>query len=213
MTNNHTDGSSSTATVSDEIEDSREVKATATDDTPKTTSARRPASVSVRSLVVGAITSVAAVVIGVLAWLYIGAENELDAQTRQAANYQLAEEKALHYAVNAAAMNFKDLGAWKVKLVEGTSPELKEKLTQAADSMEQILVPLQWNSTAKALVAKVRSEDGGVYVVDAFVSVLTKTMQAPEGLQSTATYSVTLDSNANWQITDVGGLDAVMPPG
>ena len=119
---------------------------------------------------------------------------------------------ALDYAVNAAAMDFKDLGAWKSRLVEGTSPQLKEKLSKAADSMEQILVPLQWNSTAKPLVAKVRSQEGGIYVVDAFVSVLTKTVQAPEGLQSTATYSITLDGNNNWQITDVGGIDAVMPP-
>ena len=76
--------------------------------------------------------------------------------------------------------------------------------------MEQILVPLQWNSTAHPLVAKVRSDTGGVYVVDCFVSVLTKTVQAPEPLQSTATYSITIDSSKNWQITDVGGVGAVV---
>jgi hypothetical protein len=78
--------------------------------------------------------------------------------------------------------------------------------------MEQILVPLQWNSTAHPLAAKVRSETGGVYVVDAFVSVLTKTAQASDPLQSTATYSVTVDSSKDWQITDVGGVgDALQP--
>jgi hypothetical protein len=76
--------------------------------------------------------------------------------------------------------------------------------------MEQILVPLQWNSTAQPLVAKVRSSTGGVYVVDSFVSVLTKTAQGPEPLQSTATYSVTVDSSKGWQITDVGGIGAAM---
>jgi Mce-associated membrane protein len=29
-------------------------------------------------------------------------------------------------------------------------------------------------------------------------------------MQSTATYSLTIDSNKDWQITDVGGVGAVM---
>jgi hypothetical protein len=72
--------------------------------------------------------------------------------------------------------------------------------------MEQILVPLQWVSTATPLAAKVRNRNNGVYDVDSFVSVQTKTVQGPDALQSTATYRVTLDSNNNWQITDVGGI-------
>ncbi len=148
--------------------------------------------------------------VGVLAWLYVGAQRKLDTQTRRSENNAHAEKVALDYAVNAAAMNFQDLNAWKVKLVAGTSPELKEKLTKAATEMEQILVPLQWTSTARPLVAKVRSDTGGAYVVDSFVSVQTKTVQAPEPLQSTATYSVTIDSAKNWQITDVGGIGAVV---
>lgn len=171
-----------------------------------------PKAVSVRALVTGVVVVVLAAAVGVLAWLYVSAEGTIDAQRRQAANDKHAEDVALDYAVNAAVMDFRDLGSWKTKLVAGTSPELRDKLTKAADSMEQILVPLQWNSTAKPLVAKVRSESGGVYVVDSFVNVVTKTMQAPDGLQSTATYSITMDANNNWQITDVGGIDAVMPP-
>ena len=50
----------------------------------------------------------------------------------------------------------------------------------------------------------------GVYVVDTFVSVLTKTTQAPDNLQSTATYSITIDGNKNWVITNVGGIGAVV---
>jgi hypothetical protein len=72
------------------------------------------------------------------------------------------------------------------------------------------LVPLQWNSTAQPLAAKVRSNAGSVYVVDSFVSVLTKTAQGPEPLQSTATYSITIDSNKDWQITDVGGIGSAI---
>jgi hypothetical protein len=107
-------------------------------------------------------------------------------------------------------MDYKDLQAWKVKLVQGTSPELSSKLTAAGTSMEQVLVPLQWSSSARPLVAKVRSNTGGIYVVDCFVSVDTKTIQAPDPLQSTATYSTTIDSNNNWLITDVGGIGSAL---
>lgn len=172
----------------------------------------RQVSISLRSLVLAAAVVIMVGAIGVLAWLYIGAESRLDTLTRQAENNAKAEQVALDYAVNAAAMDFKDMDAWKAKLVAGTSPELKERLAEAATSMEQLLVPLEWSSTAEPLVAKVRSDTAGTYVVDAFVSVLTKTTQAPEGLQSTATYSLTIDSNNDWQITDVAGIAAVMQP-
>jgi hypothetical protein len=148
--------------------------------------------------------------LGVLGWLYTGAQEKLDAQAREASNIQRAEEISTDYAVHAAEMDYQDFNAWKVKLVNGTSPELKEKLTKAADSMEQVLAPLQWKSKAKPLAAKVRSNAGGIYTVDSFVSVLTKTMQAPDGLQSTATYSITIDSNNGWHITDVGGIDSAL---
>jgi hypothetical protein len=76
--------------------------------------------------------------------------------------------------------------------------------------MEQILAPLQWNSTAVPLVAKVRSRTNGIYVVDTFVGVETKTVQAPDGLQSTATYSITIDGSHDWQISEVGGIGSVV---
>jgi hypothetical protein len=167
-------------------------------------------SISLRSLIRTSVIVALVVAVGVLGWLYLAAQRQLHAQTLRSDNNAHAEKIALDYAVNAAEMNFQDLNAWKGKLVAGTSPELKDKLTKAATSMEQILVPLQWNSTARPLVAKVRSETAAAYVVDSFVSVLTKTAQAPEGLQSTATYSVTIDRDKNWQITDVGGLGAVV---
>jgi hypothetical protein len=148
--------------------------------------------------------------LGVLAWLYLGAKEQLDEEARQAANNSHAERIALDYAVDAAKINVQDLEAWKQNLVKGTTTELKEKLSSAATSMEQILVPLQWNSTAIPLVAKVRSNSNGIYIVDTFVGVETKTMQAPDGLQSTATYSITIDSNHDWQISDVGGIGAVV---
>jgi Mce-associated membrane protein len=173
-------------------------------------SVRLQVSISLRSFLKAAVIVALVGAVGVLAWLYVGGQRKLDEQTRRSENNAHAEKVALDYAVNAAAMNFQDLNAWKVKLIAGTSPELKEKLTQAATSMEQILVPLEWSSTARPLAAKVRSVTGGTYVVDSFVGVLTKTVQSPDPLQSTATYSVTIDSAKNWQITDVGGIGSVV---
>ncbi|SHX53129.1 Uncharacterised protein [Mycobacteroides abscessus subsp. bolletii] len=169
----------------------------------------RRLSVSFRTLLVSTVFLALTVAVASLSWLYIGRGTELTAQEKRTQDYRHAEDIALKYAVNAAAMDFHDLNTWKLKLVDGTSQPLKDKLTKAAASMEQLLIPLEWNSSADPLTAKVRSESNGVYVLDTFVSVLTRTTQAPDGLQSTATYSITVDSNANWQITDVGGIGAV----
>jgi len=177
-----------------------------------TKSSRRPRSVSLslRGLVAGAVIMLLIAAAATLGWLYIGARNQLHAQAVQSANDSRAEKIALDYAVSAATMDYKDLQAWKVKLVQGTSPELSGKLSDAGTSMEQVLVPLQWSSSARPLVAKVRSNTGGVYIVDSFVSVDTKTIQSPDPLQSTATYSTTIDSNNNWLITDVGGIGSAL---
>ena len=175
-------------------------------------SSPRRVSINVRSLAVSALILVLAVAVGVLGWLYTSNRNELDVQARRNADRQHAEQIASDYAVNAAALNYKTLTIWKQNLVKGTTPELKDKLQKAADSMEQILVPLEWDSASSALAARVRSESNGIYSVDTFVSVLTKSVQARDGLQSTATYRVTIDSNNNWLISDVGGIDAVIGP-
>lgn len=202
--------SSDDADDSDKVDTSESMKDTEDAPIATTPSSPRQVSVSLRALLVGALVTALAVCVGVLGWLYLDARKELDEQAHRTAVDQRAEQIAMDYAVNAAQMDYRDLNAWKGRLVAGTSPELKTKLSGAADSMEQILSPLQWESSAKPLAAVVRSSAGGVVVVDSFVSVLTKTTQAPQGLQSTATYSVTIDSNNDWQITDVGGIDGVV---
>lgn len=171
---------------------------------------RRSISFSVRGLAGAALIAALVSAVAVFGWLYFDAHRQLGVQATQSANDARAEKIALDYAVNAATMDYKDLQAWHVRLVAGTSPDLNKKLSDAGTSMEQILVPLQWSSTAQPLMAKVRSSTGGIYVVDSFVSVQTKTVQAPEALQSTATYSTTIDSNNDWQITDVGGIGSAM---
>lgn len=194
------------------LEASRDIDAESSTDAVEPTRRPKSVSVSLRGLIVGGLIVALVAATAVLGWLYFGARQQLNAQAAQAANDARAEKIALDYAVGAATMDFKDLQGWKVKLVAGTSPELGKKLSDAGNSMEQVLVPLQWSSAAQPLVAKVRSSTGGVYVVDSFVSVQTKTVQAPEALQSTATYSTTIDSNKDWRITDVGGIRSAMGP-
>lgn len=124
-----------------------------------------------------------------------------------------AEQVALDYAKGAADMNYKDIPGWTKRLTANTSPELTKKLKEAAAAMEQIIVPLQWVSTPTPIAAVTRSEHDGVYVVNCFVSVTTKNAQAPDGIMSTATYTVTINKNDNWVITDVGGVDSAMKAG
>lgn len=209
--NEDTDTANSIATAesetSDETGDFKTADESVTGDAPqKPTRTGRRVSVSVRTLLVGTVIVSLVAVVGVMTWLYFGTRTKLDDQTRQADDSRHAEQISLDYAVNAAIMDYQDLGPWKESLVKNTTPELTEKLTKAATAMEQLLLPLKWNSSAKPLAAKVRSHDNGVYVVDAFVSVMTKTVQATDSLQSTATYSITVDSNNAWHITDVGGI-------
>lgn len=166
--------------------------------------------VSLRSIVTFVVVAILVVAVVVLGWLLMSKNDELTSLTAAAANDQRVEEIASNYAVGAAEMDFTKADEWKARLVAGTSPELANRLTQAATSMEQITAPLQWTSTSTPITATVRSETDGIYVVDVFVNVITKNNQAPEGVQSTATYSVTVNSNDDWQITDVGGIGAMM---
>ncbi|OBY29567.1 hypothetical protein ACT18_22345 [Mycolicibacter kumamotonensis] len=167
-------------------------------------------SISLRGLVTGCVIAAFIAGFGTVSWLYFGARHELSEAEHRSRDYARAEEIGLDYAVDAAQVDASDFGAWKARLVKGVTPELTEKLTKAADEMEQILVPLVWKSTAAPLVAKVRSENDGVYVVDCFVGVLTQTAQSKEPVRSTATYGITIDSNRDWEISDVGGIGGVL---
>lgn len=179
---------------------------------PATTSRRISVSLRLRTLVVASLLVLLLAATGAMTWLYLGERGKVEAQQRQAAADRHAEQIALDYAVGAAKVNFQDLNAWKARLIQGTTPNLARKLTKAGTQMQQLFIPLEWNSDATPLVAKVRSNTNGIYVVDTFVSVTTKTKQTPDVLPSTATYSITIDSNDNWQISDVGGIGALAGP-
>ncbi|OAT68940.1 hypothetical protein AWB85_07640 [Mycobacteroides immunogenum] len=173
-----------------------------------------------RSLIFSVLLVAAAVTIGVLAWsLHSSQRSEQQAHAaltsaqEAASARQRAEQIALDYSRGAAEMDFKDIPGWTKRLTTNTSPELTKKLKDAATSMEQIVVPLQWVSTPTPITSAVRSERDGIYVVNSFLSVMTKNVQAPNGVQSTATYTVTINAKDNWVITDVGGVDSAMRAG
>lgn len=169
-----------------------------------------------RAVVVG-LAAAAVAGLGIGGWQLHGTTQELNEMRADASAREHAEQVALDYATAAAQMNFQDLAAWKERLTAGTTPELRGRLTQAAASMEQIIVPLQWSSTAQPITAKATQVENGVYTVDSFVSVFTSNAQAPEGIQSTATYTLTIDGNNGWTITEISGIgpagaDADLPP-
>ncbi|MGI5221617.1 hypothetical protein [Nocardia sp. CA-290969] len=175
--------------------------------------ADRPGTVSIQvsSLVRGALIAVLAVAAIVFAVLYFIARGDLADRDEKVADDRHAEQLATDYAVGAATVNFKDLDAWVTALKTNTTPQLSGKFDETAPKLEQILVPLQWTSTATPIAAKVVSEQDGVYKVNVFVDVTSTNAQNPDGTQTTVTYTVTLDENDGWQITDVGGVDGALP--
>ncbi|WP_018178669.1 hypothetical protein [Jongsikchunia kroppenstedtii] len=169
--------------------------------------------ISLKTMAAAALAVALIAVAAVSIWMWVDKSDQLDAMKSTAAGNAHAEQVATDYAVGAAQMDYQKINDWQARLTKGTSPELANRLTQAATSMQQIIAPLQWSSTSTPISAKVRSESGGVYVVDTFVNVVTKNTQAPDGVQSTATYSVTIDRNHNWLITNVGGIGAMLGNG
>ncbi|MFI5715390.1 hypothetical protein [Nocardia sp. NPDC051750] len=175
--------------------------------------ADRPGTVSIHvsSLVRGVLIAVLAVAAIVFAVLYFTARGELSDRDERAADDHRAEQLATEYAVGAATVNFQDLDAWIAALKTNTTPQLAGKFDETAPKLEQILVPLQWTSTATPITAKVMSEQDGVYKLNVFVNVTSTNAQNPDGTQTTVTYTVTLDENEGWQVTDVGGVDGALP--
>ncbi|MGW8935327.1 hypothetical protein [Gordonia terrae] len=158
-----------------------------------------------------ALIVILAVAVGVLSYLLVDSTDTVDSLNAASSERAEAEQTALDYATGAAQVDYQNLADWRERLVANTSPQMAGKLTEAATQMEQVITPLQWVSTATPIAAKVVTDDNGIYTVTAFVSVLTKNAQAPEGVQSTATYNVTVDKNQNWLITDVTGIGAKAP--
>ncbi|WP_232541593.1 hypothetical protein [Nocardia bovistercoris] len=166
----------------------------------------RTVSIRLSTVVTGVVIAALVISTVVFAVLYFSAESTLSDRDQVAADDKHAEEIASSYALGASTIDYRDVNAWLGRLKTGTTPQLSAKFDATGPQLEQILLPLQWNSTATPLSAQVLSESGGVYKVNAYLNVNSTSAQNPAGGQTTVTYSLTIDRNANWQISDVGGL-------
>ncbi|MEU2042243.1 hypothetical protein [Nocardia niwae] len=155
---------------------------------------------------------VLAVLVGAFAWLYRSARSTIAEHDARAADDRHVEQLASDYAVKASTIDYRDFAAWLERLRSGTTPQLSAKFDATAPQLEQILLPLRWTSTATPLSADVISESGGVFKVNAYLTVVSTSAQTPEGAQTTVAYSLTIDRNSGWKITEVGGgLQSAIP--
>ncbi|WP_069159835.1 hypothetical protein [Nocardia altamirensis] len=168
-------------------------------------------SIPIATLIQTAAIAVLVIVVCVLCGFLWSARGDLADHNDRAAADKKAEQVATDYAVGAAAVNYQDINAWVGKLKAGTAPQLANKFDATAPKLQQILVSLKWTSTATPIAAKVMSTENGLYRVNVFINVSSTNAQSPEGAQTTVTYNVTLDKNASWQITDVGGVGGALP--
>ncbi|WP_040806802.1 hypothetical protein [Nocardia concava] len=143
--------------------------------------------------------------------LYASASSKLSDRDATAADNRHAEQIATDYALGASTIDYHDVKGWLGRLQAGTTPQLSAKFDATAPQLERILLPLQWTSKATPLSAAVTSEAGGIYKVNAYLNVTSTSAQTPDGSQSTVTYSMTIDRNSGWKITEVGGLQNALP--
>ncbi|MEV0855342.1 hypothetical protein [Nocardia fluminea] len=187
---------------------------TATEEVTTTEAAAQPPrTVSLRLSTVLTTVTIAALVAAVVTFasLYFSAEATIADREARDADAAHVEQIASDYGVGASTIDYRDVRAWFTRLKTGTTPQLAAKFDATAPQLEQILLPLQWTSKATPLSATVTSESGGIYKVNAYLDVVSTSAQTPDGTRTTVTYSLTVDRNADWQITEVGGLQNALP--
>lgn len=138
------------------------------------------------------------------------ARDQLAAITATQETDARAQDVAKKYAIGAATIDYQNLAAWRTALTAGTTDELANQLREASTQFEQVVVPLQWQSTATPLGTIVTSNKDGLITVNVFLNMITKSTQRPEGIPSTATYTLTIDTKQDWKISDVSGMDAAL---
>lgn len=153
-----------------------------------------------------AVIVIAALVAGLVVFAVrdMQARDDLSSLRTDLANRAKAEDIAGKYAVNAATLDYHDLTGWIASLKKGVSPELVKKYDVVGQSMQQVLDVLQVQTTANLVVAKTVNVADNIYNVQVVVETATKNAQMPQGSSSNVAYSITLDKNQNWLITQVG---------
>ncbi|MBL1078191.1 hypothetical protein JK358_27665 [Nocardia sp. 2] len=116
-----------------------------------------------------------------------------------------AEKVATDYAVGAATVDYRDTDSWMKRLQHNATPELAAKYEGTRAKLEQIMIPLKWESTATPVSARTTSEKDGVYQVEVVLDVTTRNTQNPDWTHSTVTYYITVDGPRGYLVSDAGG--------
>ena len=163
---------------------------------------RHPVVAAVSMLCVAALVAVA-----VLAYLLVQRSDDLVAERQLTADKQTAETVAGRYAVGAATFDFNNLQPWSAALKNGTAPELNSRFDVAVNTLTPLIQEVQWVQTAKLIAAKtVDIRADRQFIVQVFVSTHMTSTQNPKGLNTVTPYTITLDRDSNWLITDVAGI-------
>lgn len=180
---------------------------------PTSDSSSSARTVSVRLTTVRwlTITVVLSVAVAALTAALVSARSQLADRDTTDSAHRRAEQVATDYALGASTVDFADLNAWVGRLKANTTGSLADQFDATAPKLQEILTPLRWTSTAQPISAKVRAETGGIYTVDTFINVTSTNVQNPEGAQTTVTYTIEVDSGADWKISDVGGTNGALP--
>lgn len=219
MTEESADAAPTGATVNSAADDSasESVKTTAVRKPARRPAARAPKTaprqitLSVRSIVASLLLIVLVAALGVFVVRDISARKDLNALRADVADRTAAENVAGRYAVNAATLDYRDLTPWIANMKKGVSPDLRKQYDLIGQTMDQVLTPLRMQTSADLIVAKTVSTSGDVFRVQAVVDVNTKSVQTPNGSNTTATYTLTLDRSKDWMITSVGDPTSAIP--
>ncbi|MFG1793549.1 hypothetical protein [Nocardia sp. NPDC049149] len=171
----------------------------------------RSMHLEIATLVRSAVIAVLVLAVAALSVFLVIARNDLADSAAAAAADRHAEQVATDYAIGASTIDYADLNTWVAKLKTNTSPSLGAKFDAVGPRMGQLLGPLKWTSTATPVTATVSARTNGVYTVNVFVNLSVSNVQNPKAAFVTATYTVTVDEHAGWQVTEVGGLGAALP--
>jgi Mce-associated membrane protein len=178
--------------------------------TSESSSSRRP-----RLLVgvLGALVVILAIVAGVSVYYASSYRSDYTSLRDANADAQRAEDVASDYAVKAALIDYRDFDPWFAALRNNVDDKMRQQFAGSEPVLRQLLGQLQWVSKGDLVGSDIKSQNGGVYVVQVFVDVQVTNVQSPAGVKTTALYPITVDKNKNWTITDISGGVAPLAQG
>ncbi|MFM9378920.1 serine/threonine protein kinase [Gordonia sp. VNK21] len=170
---------------------------------------RHPVVVTMTALCVTAL-----VAMSVLAWLFTDRDTRLSDLQRLDRDKAAAEKVAGDYAAAAATLSYQDLPGWAETLKRGTASELSSRFDTAVKTVTPLFQEVQWSQTGTLIAATtvdVRADRQ--FVVQVFVDTKLTSTQNPSGLNIITPYTITLDRDENWLITDVADIAGVAQDG